>query len=300
MNREVLPTFFIIGAAKSGTTTLFDSLRQHPQIYLPINKETRFFSHEERYEKGIGWYLETYFKDAQNYPARGDASTHYLYWSEKVAPRIHQVYPEGNVKFIAIFRDPIQRAYSYYWHMVREGWEILTFEEALLSETERLKAHWNRVHRNGVQHYGYFRGGCYASNLKPFFTYFSENNFLFLLFDDLKQDFNTTIQRVIDFLEIDTSVEVKPSVSNPAAMPRSMRLHKYLREPSGLKNVIKIFFPSIIRFKLKKVIRRLNLKRITYPPLDDELILNLKSRYKHDIKQLETIIDRDLSAWYTS
>ena len=129
-----MPNLFVIGAAKAGTTALYDYLAQHPDVFLSRVKEPMFFSREENYAKGLDWYEGAYFQGAEHYPVRAEATPHYLYWSEKVAPRIKEAYAERLVKFVASFRDPVSRAYSWYWNMVREGREDLEFEEALRVE----------------------------------------------------------------------------------------------------------------------------------------------------------------------
>lgn len=296
-----LPNFLIIGASKSGTTTLYDVLRQHPQIYLSFAKEIQFFSHDEYFEKGLVWYAETFFKNAARFPARGDASTHYLFWSEKVTPRIKESLGRNPLKFIAIFREPSQRAYSWYWHMRREGKESLSFEEALNAEEERYAAHWKELISHGMQRYGYYRGGCYATQLDAFLETFPQENFLFLLQEDLKMDFPKTISSILAFLEVD-QVELNPANSNPAAVSRNRRLQNFLIRPSGpLRHLIRIFthrLPHQIRYRLKMGALELNLREEAYPPIDPLTESNLRQRYREEIIRLEKLINRDLSHWY--
>ena len=88
-----LPNFFIIGAPKAGTTSLFNILETHPQVYGSSVKETGFFSKDDRYNKGLIWYQETFFQESQGFPVRMEATPTYLTWSEKTAHRIHDNYP---------------------------------------------------------------------------------------------------------------------------------------------------------------------------------------------------------------
>jgi hypothetical protein len=295
-----LPNFFIIGASKSGTTTLYDVLRQHPQIYFSFAKEIQFFSHDEYFGKGLAWYAETFFKNATHFPARGDASTHYLFWSEKVVPRIKESFGENPLKFIAIFRDPVQRAYSWYWHLRREGKESLSFEDALSAEDERYAAHWEELFTHGMQRYGYYRGGCYATQLETYLETFSRGNFLFLLHEDLKKDFPNAISSILAFLEVG-QIELNPSRSNPAAVSRSRRLQNFLLRPSGpLHRMIRIFthrLPHNIRYQLKMSALEMNLREETYPPMEKATERRLRLRYREEVERLEKIIGRDLSHW---
>jgi hypothetical protein len=225
-----MPNLFIIGAAKAGTTALYNYLSQHPQVFLSRVKEPMFFSKEEYYARGLDWYEEAYFEGAEDYPVRAEATPHYLYWSEKVAPRIKEVYGERPVKFIVCFRDPVSRAYSWYWNMVREGREDLDFDEALRVEESRLKQNHHELHQRGSMVYGYSAGSRYASLLQPYLEVFSPENFFFVFQDDLKSRVNETCKEVFEFLGIESSIQIDTSNSNPASMPRSRLLHKTLRQ----------------------------------------------------------------------
>lgn len=292
-----LPNFFIIGAAKSGTTTLYDVLKQHPQVYLPVEKEPQFFSQEELFGRGAGWYEETFFKGARRYPARGEATPHYLYWGTKVAPRLKDLYGNGRVKFIVSFRDPVKRAYSWYWNMVREGREDLSFAKALSAEGERIEKYGQSLDDRGSMIYGYFRGGCYAAQLRPFLELFPREDFLLLLQEDIVEDLEGVMAKVFGFIGVDSSLKVREVRSNPATMPRLRILHGLLRERSALKEAVKPFLPRSIRRRTKSNLMKLNLKETSYPPLDEELELALRRRYRDEIEQLQRIMGRDLSRW---
>jgi hypothetical protein len=297
MTSPVLPNFFILGAAKAGTTTLYEVLKQHPQVYLSYVKEPMFFSHDENYRQGLGWYSRTFFPAAHKYPLRGEATPHYLYWAEKVAPRIREAYGGTNLKFVIILRDPVQRAYSWYWNMVKEGKEDLPFAEALEKEAERLRAHWDSLYATGSMVYGYYRGGCYASQIEEYFKYFSRESFYFLLQEDLKDLKHGTFPGLLEFLGVERQVEFKPVVANPAATPRSRTLHRWLHGPSALKELVKKIIPLRWRYHFKVLLTEANLQAISYPRLDEVLAAELRKRYQGEVERLEIIIGRDLSSW---
>ena len=296
-NFDRMPNLFVIGAAKAGTTALYHYLTQHPQVFLPRNKEPMFFSRDEYYAKGLDWYEEFYFHGAENYPVRAEATPHYLYWSEKVAPRIKEVYGEKPVKFIVSFRDPVSRAYSWYWNMVREGREDLDFDEALRVEEYRLKQNRNELYQLGSMVYGYSAGSRYASLLQPYLELFSAKDFYFVFQDDLKSRANEICANTFEFLGIESSVQISSSNSNPAAMPRSRLLHRTLRQRSLLKEYIKPFMPGRFRRHLKSRMMQVNLKETPYAPLDPQLAHELRLSYRTDIGKLEKITGRDLSSW---
>ena len=294
-----MPNLFIIGAAKAGTTALYNYLEQHPQIFLSWVKEPMFFSREERYVRGLNWYEKQYFQGAEGYPVRAEATPHYLYWSEKVAPRIKEVYGDNPVKFIVSFRDPVSRAYSWYWNMVREGREGLDFDEALRVEECRLRQKHYELNQRGSMAYGYSAGSRYASLLQPYLELFSLEDFFFVFQDDLKSHVNETCEEIFEFLEIESSIQINPSNSNPASMPRSRLLHRTLKHRSLFKDFIKPFMPARTRRTLKSKVMRANLKESPYVTLDRQLAHELRLSYRTEIEQLEKITGRDLSSWKT-
>jgi hypothetical protein len=296
-NFDRMPNLFLIGAAKAGTTALYDYLAQHPQVFLSQVKEPMFFSREEYYARGLDWYEDEYFEGAEDYPVRAEATPHYLYWSEKVAPRIKEVYGERPVKFIASFRDPVSRAYSWYWNMVREGREDLDFDEALQVEERRLRQNRYELYQRGSMVYGYSAGSRYASLLQPYLELFSPESFFFVFQDDLKSRANETCEEIFEFLGIDSSTQINTSNSNPAAMPRSRLLHKTLRQRSLFKEFIKPFIPIRVRRPLKSKLMDVNLKETSYVPLDRQLAHELRLSYRTEIEKLEKITGRDLSSW---
>ena len=291
------PNFFIIGAAKSGTTSLYQTLSQHPDVYFPFDKEPMFFSREDMYERGWAWYLKTYFAKAADQPLRGEATPHYLYWSEKVAPRIAEQYQDSPPKLIVILRDPATRAYSWYWNMVREGLDNRSFEDALAEEEEKLREHQDLLWQQGSMRYGYFRGGCYATLLQPFLKAFSREQILFLLQEDLSRDFQQTMRQVTEFLGL-AEHEFQPVRSNPASMPKSRLLQSVTSPPGAVKRMIKsagFLLPWAI--KVRDKILKVNLKAVEYPPLKPETEQALRARYREEISELEKILQRDLSHW---
>jgi len=295
-----MPNLLVIGAAKAGTTALYSYLTQHPQVFLSRVKEPEFFSKEEYYARGLDWYKDRHFEGAEDYLVKAEATPHYLYWSEKVAPRIKEAYRERPVKFIATFRDPVSRAYSMYWNMVGEGIEDLDFDEALRVEERRLEQNRNELYQVGSMAYGYSTGSRYASLLQPYLELFSPDNFFFVLQDDLKSRANETCREIFEFLGLESSIEIDPSTSNPAAMPRSRLLHKALRRRPLFKEFIKPFIPvrvRRVRRSLKSKIMKANLKETAYEPLHPQLAHELRLSYRTEIEELEKIIGRELSSW---
>ena len=297
-NVNLLPDFLIIGAAKSGTTALYDLLKQHPQVYLPFDKEPLFFSRDDYFAQGADWYVERCFKEGASFRVRGEATPHYLYWAEKVAPRIAQTFATCPPKFIAIFRDPVQRAYSWYWNMVREGFETRSFSEALENEPRALKENWDTFQSFGLMTFGYERGGRYATQLESYLALFPRERFLFLLQEDLKAaHLDATMRRVFEFLDVDTDVRVHEVTSNPAVMPRSRVLHTILHRGSRFKEWLKEQLPFAIRHRLKQALSDSNMQSFEYPPIDPQIAGHLRETFADEVRRLSVLIGRDLSHW---
>jgi hypothetical protein len=292
-----LPTFFVIGAAKSGTTTLHDALAHHPQVYVPYKKEPTFFASDD-YDHGLAWYLDTYFRGAEQYPARGECSVGYLFWHEKTAERIAEVYDgQPPPRIVAILRDPVARAYSAYWHLRNYGGETLSFEEALAVEEERFAQQKERLSAEGILRFAYFRGGCYDQQLTSFLDHFSREQCLFLLTEDLQQDYAGTMHTLFAFLGVEPTVELAARASNTARQVRSRSFYSAIRQPSTLKELVKPLLPQQLRYRLKQELLNLTMKPAPYPPINPDTARQLRARYLPHIEALEDMIGRDLSAW---
>ena len=296
LNLTTGPNFFIIGAAKAGTTTLYEVLKQHPQVYMSFIKETLFFSNDNYYEKGLEWYTRNFFSGAGGFAARGEATPNYLYWSNKVATRI-RVFENEPTKFVVILRDPVQRAYSWYWNSIKDGRENETFENALALEQDRLEANREVFQRSGQMLYGYFQGGCYATLLKPFLDNFSREQFIFILQDDLKTEFVDTCENLLKFLRVDENIPIKQSRNNIASMPRNRTFHYLLKRQNNVTEWLKNIVPLKLRYLVKQKLLNANLRSLKYPPINPDTEKILRVRYADENIALGKIINRDLSAW---
>jgi len=133
------PNFFVLGAAKCGTTTLHGLLTAHPHICITKEKEPRFFNTDTSYNRGLDRYLRDHFRGAAGFKARGEATPFHLASGRKVRDRIRCDLGK-DLRFVVILRDPVKRAWSHYLHRCRAGVETETFERALELEPTRLSA----------------------------------------------------------------------------------------------------------------------------------------------------------------
>ena len=297
MEDKRLPNLYIIGAAKAGTTTLYDTLKKYHQVYFPVQKEPSFFCDEEYYAKGVDWYLKTFYNNSAPHKIRGDATPRYLYWGERVVPRICSLYGDNLPKIIIIFRDPAKLVYSYYWQNVREGRETYSFRDALAAENDRMTEQETHLSYRGKFTYAYSRIALYATQLQPYLERFPREKILFLLTDDLK-DFQKVTDKLEGFLDLDHKEWKKPVQSNNARLPRSQTVHQWFIKRSKFKDFFKQFIGYSLRHQIKQAAIKLNLKLVNTPPPDPTLMENLKNHYLPEVKRLEKIIDRDLSSWY--
>ncbi len=289
-----LPNFFILGAAKSGTTTLYALLREHPDIFLPEQKEPQFFSNEGRFEGGIESYAKQFAQATQ--PARGEATPHYLAY-EKVAHRIKEFIPEAGHRFIVILRDPVERAESLYWNMVYEGVEDLPFDQALQAEERR--AENPEVLRRGSLRHMYFSSGLYGRQLSAYFELFSRDRFLILRLDELRADADGVVRKICAFLNVDPDFQPERSsgAQNRSGTVRSRRIHQFLRKPHWIKEPLKALIPDDLRHALIKRFLDWNKKEQGYEPMSPEVERQLRARFAPDIELLMRCTGEDFSDW---
>lgn len=280
-----------IGASKSGTTSLYDILRQHSDIFLPSFKEPHFFDIPSNYEKGIEWYGDTYFSGLRDEKSTGDFTPTYLF--DEDAPQ--RIYTDlgGGIKFIVILRNPVDRAYSHYLHSKRDEHENLIFRDALSLEK-------NRVSKQDYLSYlrfSYIGQGMYSQMLKRYFRVFPKENFLIINFE---QEFLTkrkeTIDRIISFLELDIEDLVVNLSSNRASIARSIWLKRLMKRTGIWRKIFRYIIPSLkVRQIIRNKIQRLNLKERTPDKLGLQERKEIFNTYfKSDVLDLENLLKKEM------
>ena len=291
-----LPNFMCLGAAKSGTTTLYDILRQHPDIYIPAFKEPHFFDIPENYKNGIEWYKRNYFRNA-NKKIIADFTPSYFF--EKEAPKRIFKNLGRDMKFLVVFRNPVDRAYSHYLHSKRDDHESENFAKSLELEVSRLKKHENQSDYLSYLRHSYVHQGLYAQMIDRYLQYFSLDNFLFIHFDDeLLQERELTIKRILEFLEIDSSVLLRTDIrSNPSSQEKSKPLKKLMNKRGWWRDVIKFMIPSVqLRQIIRNRIQRINITEFKAQQLSQEVKLHLLEKYfRKDISDLEKTLNKKMN-----
>jgi hypothetical protein len=301
MMDSLLPNFLIIGAAKSGTTSLWYYLHQHPQIYFAPIKEPRFFAFEGEsvHFRGPGddkWGREVVstwdqyqalFRPPAHVRRIGEASNVYLYLASTAAPRIAARLPQA--KLLAILRHPVDRAYSNFLMLRGEGREsIKDFRTALRQEKKRLSDGWSPG-------WAYARRGFYADAIETYQRYFPASQLRFFLYDDLVRNPAQLFADIFSYLGVD---EFEPEVShhhNVSTLPRSRSLAFYIHNRSPLSRTLRLFLPAPLRLVIHQRLRRANARRPD--PLSPEVRDELLPMFSDDIKRAADLIGRDLSHW---
>jgi hypothetical protein len=291
--RESLPDFFLLGAAKCATTSLYCYLKQHPDLYLPDYKEPHLLNDPEgEFRQRLEDYRARYAKSGNRPSCDGTPS--YFRDADIVIPRMKQLYAGHYPKFILLFRDPVERAFSHYLHKHRAGVVPDTFEEALKWE----KQHPDQSHGEWKS---YFRDGLYADRLAEWQEHFPKENFHVLLLNDLRVDAQEAVQRIFQFLEVEPDVEVDTSDRyNQHQDIHHKWVRNFMRAPStAIHTVVTTLLLKSVRKRIRGAIHSWNQKSVDEKPnLPDSIACTLRREYRESICRLENMIGRDLTNWY--
>jgi hypothetical protein len=299
-----LPNFLIVGVPKSATTSLHNYLGEHPQIYMPDKKDYNFFTRKYRAENSAGPGDKTIILDeasAQEYRnhfinvkdevAVGESSTSYFYCPQ--CNKDIKAALGSDLKIIVALRNPIDRAFSNYMHLVREGRETLSFYEALQQEETRREAKWSDFWR-------YKDHSLYAEKMQACLDEYGAHNVKVLLFEDFAANQLGVLQDVFRFLEVDPEF-VPPNINiiyNKGGRYSSTFLKDLLMGQSKLRKGMKQVLPRPALRSLKKF-RSYLLERNTKQTerMDDKSREFLTDYFKHDVETLQNRFGLDVSKW---
>lgn len=279
-----LPNFVISGAPKSGTSSLWSYVRQHPNIFMPDPKEIGFFDYN--YGKGIEWYREK-FSGHNGEKSIGEATPWYMCddRAEWVPERMHEVRP--HIKLVFILRDPVDRAHSNFWDNFRNG--EIPFTTTI---SEFIRKPKNRSHT-------VIKCGHYYRHFRRFEEYFDRDQFLILLHEEFCSDPVEAVQRVYEFLDVDPS-----HVPDTGSRVRVTNGFRYL---DTLRDLNRLFSPLshvIGDTPLMWLWRRLPHFRYLFwqegarpPALSAQDRSYLEDLYAESNAKLSDYLDLDLSHW---
>ena len=294
------PNFFIVGAPKSGTTSLYSYLKKHPNVFL-AKKEIYYFCHDLtfRYPNMRESIYLSYFHDARTQKAIGDSSVYYLR-SPGAAEKIKAFNPEA--KIIIMLRNPVQMAYSLHSEHVFNGDDpIESFEDALNAESSRMAgALIPAYYRCPLESMFYTTIAKYYEQVLRYKTVFGDDKVHIILFDDFQSNTELEYKKVLKFLELEEIMPDTFEVVNPNKGPRSRALLAFLvHPPEFIKSLGRFFFPHHTKRRdwLIDKLWNLNMKFKPRNPLTKELKQRLVDIYKDDIEKLGKFLNRDLSDW---
>lgn len=300
----LLPDFLIIGAGKSGTTSLDSYLNQHPNIFISPVKEPDFFAYlkhkEEDFDipesrhhflEAVRTFEDYYqlFEGAAEGQLKGETSNTYLYGKYSVETIAEHI---PDVKLIVIFRQPAERLYSRFLHLARENLlPTENFEDCLDRDT----IWWQRP--------DLINEGFYHKHLSRFYDVFPKENIKVFLFEDLRRP-DYLFKELFSFLGVETGfVPETERVFNQSGYVKNQWMNKMVG-PNGLViRSVKRVMPGLVRWAkrntgLEGQLESVRTSNLHKPKLDPEMKKKLTAVYESDIKALEQLTGKDLSHWY--
>jgi hypothetical protein len=287
------PTFIVIGAQKSATTSLYHWLRRHPQIYLSQQKELDFFSQPVLYERGLDYYCKTWFAGAGRARAIGEVSPQYML-SSAVPERIAALLP--GVKLLALLRNPIDRALSHYAMQRMRGMEHGTFEQAtreLLSSAPALIDH---VHDN------YLVAGLYGNILEGYARLFPSQSLQITFYEELLAEPRRELRRILEFIGVDPELvahEFREQYNRRADGRRFPGFEAWVLRQQFLKRVIKSITPAALSSRFLfwfdtefNVRRERETGQAAESGVGKSLRSDLREYFRADVGRLQALLNR--------
>jgi len=304
-----VPDFFIVGHPKSGTSALYEMLRRHPQIFMPDLKEPRYFASDlpSRYKpRRSDVRAETYddylalFADATPDQLAGEASPVYI-WSQTAAELIARAQPAARI--IAILREPASYLRSLHYELMQARIEKETdLRKAIALESTRKgrqpdgKSDWPEV----LQYTGHVR---YVEQLRRFHAHFPPEQVLVIIYDDFRSDNEGTVRGVLRFLGVDDADPIEVMDVNPTVRLRSVRVDEMVQAVDlgqgpaarAVKKTVRTIAPRSFRRKAYRTIQRRLVFGSPKPP-DEDVMLELRRRFRPEVEALSEYLQRDLLA----
>lgn len=277
------PNLFVVGAGKSGTTSLWKHLDAHPDICMSHPKEPHFFSRGgipgQPVVKDAASYARL-FAGAAGHRYRGEASTSYL-WDADTPARIREAAPDARI--VISLRDPVERAYANYWTHVGARVEGRTFAAAVHEELAADDVDY------GAVPVPYVARGFYDEQVVRYLDTFGDATIV-LLFDEFVADVRGTMRSVFEWLGLDSAISetLDPAPVFPFLMPRHSAVGALLRVP-GVRRTAN----AVLRGPLRRRIDRAVFDA-EKPPLDLELRRLLRKVYAPHDARLRELLRRSL------
>jgi len=283
---EKWPNFFIVGAPKAGTTSLYEYLRNVPDIYMSPIKEPNYFSINTVTENFLTkpirdkkQYLKL-FEKVTNEKIIGESSPEYL--ADQDAPSlIHQISPHAHI--LISIRDPVERAYSHYLMLINFDQTKSSFKLQIDQELEK-KIDKNRPNLR-------LDAGMYSESVKRYLEVFGSNQVKVIIFEEFIKNTKTTIEEILHFLDLNCSIEnFDDKIHNPSQGPRGS-VAKYILTSKTSSKIAKKILPSSTRKIIREKILVAKKPKPKMDTLDRDTLVKF---YEEDVKNLETLLGRKL------
>jgi hypothetical protein len=269
-----LPNFFILGAAKCGTTSLSNHLRAHPDVFIPDIKEVSFFNLDPNWSEGRGWY-ESWFEGVADERAVGDATPAYLYDPDVVDRLVETV--GTDCRLIVQLRDPVHRTYSHYWHRRREGVEHRTLGDVLDEEL------------GGDEGWGYVGRGRYMEQIRRYLERFGEGSLHAVVFEDFVTRPRQAYAEVCRHLGVDDAFV-------PDDLGERYNTHFEIVRPRLYRAMVALRLGKLVPAPVgRRLWDKVAVAR-EYSPIDKPTRDRLRRYFAPHNRELESFLGRDLSA----
>ena len=290
------PNLLIVGAAKSGTTSLHNYLNQHRDVFMCKPKEPHFLINNEigiqRIPIGISDKIayEKLFLEGEGLKYRGESSVMYLMYPEIVIPKIKE-HLGSEVKIVIMLRNPVERAYSGYQHVKRYNIkeDILEFRDAWEVSEQRYFSNPDMTPASR-----YKELGLYYNQVKSYLENFNTH---IIIYEDYKLDFQNEMNKLFDFLEINR-MEINSEQQHMVGgwQWQNQKVKSLMTRKNLLKSFLKIIIPSkAVRKLIRQKIQDRNSTHVPTISIEDKNML--KDFYKDDVRQLSELLERDLNYW---
>lgn len=294
-----LPNLFVLGAAKCGTTSLYFYLNQMPEVCMAGGKEPYFF--EYYYDRGLEFYRKKYFSHWKGEKYIGEARHRNLFLPF-IPEEIYEVNPSA--KLVVIVRDPVERAYSHWWHYYSRRLEKLSFPEAVRKNHERIAAGIEcKTRREYSRHFDpnetlymnigtYIDSGYYYEQILRYRKYFPSNQIKVLFFGDLCNNPQNLIAGLREFLGLPAKnkKEITQIASNSNMISFTNSRARKAIDLLGIRKVL----PEKVFSALKGYYRHTFLKQ---PKIDKKTRGWLSEHYREHNRTLQEDLKADLSHW---
>lgn len=290
------PNFLVVGAAKSGTTSLHYWLGQHPEIFVSRQKGLHHFAADwlaqnangpgdRRHLKDMAVTWEQYLShycEATVHKAIGDFSPSYFsWWPSRDAIRARL----GRPRIILSLRDPVQKAFSQYTHLIRDGRESLSFWDALQAEPERKARGYGAL-------WLYRESACYAEATERFLEYFGPDSMRIHMFEEIIRDPQAALREIFTFLGVNPEFRIASSEPrHKSGAPRSRLLAAAVNDPT-LRKIARRLLPAGLVAKVGT--RATELNTGAKPVLDERSRQFLLENTAQDRARLRALLGRSL------